>query len=240
LGCDIHMFLEYRATEYKTSQEGTEVWRFNTHEVFPNLYHVADAPYGTYNWPYTNKPYQGRDYDLFAMLADVRNDGNITPLEHADDLRGVPDDATKKWRKYADDIDLHSITFYTLAELKEALDQGFFTQATWEEGCMSAAQYVRLRAINEQPSSWSRDLGGGAVRLGTQLDVAPHLLKLLRRLDRDEPSTDDVPPMLGETQREAEPKIPLPDPKWVPPGDPAEFRLGPYTHVQVEAGHRPQ
>lgn len=66
--------------------------------------------------PYTKKFYRGRNYGLFAILADVRN-GNIEPIA---DPKGVPDDASyayqlqvKQWEG-----DGHSHSYFTLEELQ--------------------------------------------------------------------------------------------------------------------------
>jgi len=50
---------------------------------------------GEFNVPYELQIYHGRNYELFAMLANERNDGNITPFALP---RGIPEDTDKRIR----------------------------------------------------------------------------------------------------------------------------------------------
>jgi len=198
MGCDIHTIIEYRGTKWNGEAHVDAGWVKSKVTCFEYPYASVHRSWSNDNQPVTDVPLMGRDYDLFAMLADVRNDGNIVPIQSQDELRGVPDDASKGWRKYTGDwgSDLHSITYYTLAELQEALNQGRFRQETWEEGCLTAEQYRRLIEWGQQPTGWSADIGGGKVRLGTEEDVRGILKRKQKRIEL--PVDDSVPPMPGE------------------------------------------
>lgn len=75
MGCDIHVLVEVRSGD--------------------NRFH-----------PYQNTlMYIPRDYNLFALLANVRNYGKIKPI---DTPRGLPSDVCSYVREMFDDIDLHS------------------------------------------------------------------------------------------------------------------------------------
>jgi hypothetical protein len=64
MGCDIHSFMEYRR---RPPHEGIEQWSSFGGELNP-----------------------GRNYDLFARFAGVRNYSDVTPI---DKPRGFPEDA---------------------------------------------------------------------------------------------------------------------------------------------------
>lgn len=66
----------------------------------------------------TNEIYWERNYYLFSILADVRNDGSVKPISQE---RGIPKDASSgylymvnRWRG-----DAHSHSYFTLKELME-------------------------------------------------------------------------------------------------------------------------
>jgi hypothetical protein len=60
--------------------------------------------------------YSGRNYDRFAVLADVRNHHGCNPIDHP---RGVPDDASYNVRKENErwGMDGHSHSWFSLQEL---------------------------------------------------------------------------------------------------------------------------
>lgn len=113
------------------------------------------------------EPYGGRNYDLFAMLADVRNGGyrgeprRIVPL---DEPRGVPDDASDEGCAFIESYgcDGHSHSYFTLAELK-AVDWG---QAVNRWGVLSEGEFLRFRAGGE-PRSWCGSSYGDGIRMFT-------------------------------------------------------------------------
>lgn len=110
MGCDIHMYVE------KLNPE-TKEWEFQDPPTI-ELYKRHDGtPVTADYW------YWGRNYDLFAFLANVRNgspfrpgdrwynpqdayDDRITPLFEMmgeSELRGVPDDASPQYKKMTGD-----------------------------------------------------------------------------------------------------------------------------------------
>lgn len=85
--------------------------------------------------------YDDRNYNLFSFLADVRNDGSITPL---DEPRGIPKDASdsylwacKNWNGNA-----HSHSWFLLDELLK-VDEKF-----WRD-IYAPAFYEKLLEIKE-------------------------------------------------------------------------------------------
>lgn len=106
MGADIHSYLEKRVNG---------VW------VAQGEFEEEDNGDGsTYlHQPYRKGPYSGRNYWLFAILADVRNyTDHFTPW---DVERGVPDDASAVYSHLVEqwDGDGHSHSWYTLPELIE-------------------------------------------------------------------------------------------------------------------------
>jgi hypothetical protein len=106
MGCDIHLYVEKKVNnEWKTVKG-------------PNPY------YGRFDWEkhkmkFGNWIYSGRDYDFFAFLADVRNDGGIMPLSAPKEL---PEDVSSYIKNTSEawGIDGHSHSYFTLKELKKA------------------------------------------------------------------------------------------------------------------------
>ena len=93
MGCDIHAMIEIRCP----------------HDSFPE---------STYEyWHNAGDPMIGRDYELFAVLAGVRNDYGITPISEP---RGMPEDSCSEIDAYSEKfgIDGHSHSWLTLEELR--------------------------------------------------------------------------------------------------------------------------
>lgn len=130
MGCDIHMFLERKTSgnNYQGPRdiqldrnakieeiiEGIPVeerWvSADTWEIDDNGYWVVSKILGPNS--------DNRNYYLFAILADVRNDGSIESIDYP---RGIPHDCssgysymTKQWGS-----DGHSHSYFTLKELLE-------------------------------------------------------------------------------------------------------------------------
>lgn len=158
MGCDIHTMAEiFEDADYND----TPSWNALKEPVFPDPYYSADREIGRYNTPYTTTPYRGRNYVLFAFLADVRNGRGFAGVDTGDritpiaDPKGIPEDASREWHEYADDdVDLHSASYFTLTELLAA----DWDQVITHRGFVSEADYLKLRGTNDSPQMWS---GGG-------------------------------------------------------------------------------
>lgn len=124
MGCDIHMWAEVKFEH----RGGKMEWETIGH-VFRNQYYRADAiplitrdsdPYSwdhhdpfAWNDPLTIHPYQDRNYVLFAILADMRNEWDIEPISQP---RGFPDDMSGYMRREAQELE-HTPSWLSLAEL---------------------------------------------------------------------------------------------------------------------------
>lgn len=106
MGCDIHMKCEYL--------NHNDVWA-DCDYYKRNPYYDANETDGEEEL-LTVPIADGRDYDLFAILANVRNYGET---EYISNPKGVPDDCNEHIRADIDMWDLsgHSHSYLTLREL---------------------------------------------------------------------------------------------------------------------------
>ncbi len=142
MGCDIHLTVEVRrngAWQREPAPAGRD--------EFAEKY--GHAP----RW------YSGRHYDMFALLAGVRNYNGIEPIAEP---RGVPDGASPEYLADAEEYgcDGHSHSWHTLADL-QAYD---WTKTSTHTGIANALQFMVWRA-DGRPRSWCRSVLGGSVRI---------------------------------------------------------------------------
>lgn len=154
MGCDIHIYVEKR--------EGDQ-WR-SADEWADEYGEGADVPY-------RKRFYDGRNYDLFAILANVRNGRGFAGVKTGDGFnpisepRGLPEDVSQEVRAASDrwDSDGHSHSYLTVAEIM-AFD---WTQTTRKSGWVNALtfhKWVRwARGRGEGPAGWSGFVAGGNV-----------------------------------------------------------------------------
>jgi len=110
MGCDIHAYLERKKHGSKEKDKGINYW-----------VNKGDAEVD-------------RNYELFALLADVRNGNGIKPISQP---KGEPSDGwenefSREFKEYLAswEGDAHSLSYLTLAELKNAsLDQEFYDES---------------------------------------------------------------------------------------------------------------
>jgi hypothetical protein len=182
MGCDIHSRVEVK-------ENG--VWKLNTEEVFENQYYYSPEkikeikerqpewePYGD-NTQFLAQPSDGRNYDWFAILADVRNGRGFAGVKTGDGFvpiaepRGVPEDATQEWKAYVEDwkYDMHSQSWLTLADF----DSYDWNRDSIKEGVISLAEYKELRGTNKSPESWSGWTSGPNILVLSQAQVDNYL-----------------------------------------------------------------
>ena len=109
MGCDIHLF-----TERKKSINGTKKW-VNIDNWRLNPYFEENNEDGECQYD-LHSVYPHRDYTLFSILADVRNDGGTkvisTPKGLPKDVSEVVKNENVKWG-----CDGHSHSYLTMKEL---------------------------------------------------------------------------------------------------------------------------
>lgn len=187
MGCDIHM-----RAEKKTKKGWNLVGR-----RFPNPYYdpekakkfEGDRFSKFYSEPKTDEPYDGRNYDLFAILADVRNGRGFAGIDTGDGFkpidfpRGIPSDASTKYKKIAKrwGEDGHSHSYFTVKELK---DYDWHGQITKHRGVVNMEQYKIFKAEGK-PHEWSGDVTGGLVQMISNQemdDLITHPENILKNL----------------------------------------------------------
>lgn len=112
MGCDVHFYVEVKKDG---AWQSADRWK-NQADAGENAYYDVD---------YDERFYTSRNYNLFAILADVRNGygfAGITTGEGfkpIDEPRGVPNDASNEYKAIVKqwDGDGHSHSYFTVAEL---------------------------------------------------------------------------------------------------------------------------
>lgn len=126
MGCDCHFFTERwtSSNDYEGPRDLSEDRDQKLNEVLEDIptkfrwvsadkWQIED---GEWQVPWDLEFWGRRNYYLFSILADVRNNGDVEPIDYP---KGIPNDASfgfvyecKKWGNEA-----HSHSFFTLDEL---------------------------------------------------------------------------------------------------------------------------
>ena len=140
MGCDIHTRVEY--------------FNNDEHWVCGDTFRLN--PYYSGSDPWEDDPYEvlevcgGRNYELFAVLANVRNYGD---MEYIDDPRGIPDDDCRRtemaYRAWGEDA--HSASWFTL---KELMDWNKTERKMKRRGMVSPEDAARLDRGEGTPETW--------------------------------------------------------------------------------------
>lgn len=156
MGCDIHSYAEVRNKQ-------TGKWEI-VGDVFKNPYYNPDRETSEFNKEMTNEPVYARNYDLFAILADVRNGRGFAGTKTGEGFspisepKGLPDDASDYVNEEAErwEGDGHSHSFFNVAELL-AYD---WDQVTMKQGYVDLEDYLAVRENGGYPASWCADCSG--------------------------------------------------------------------------------
>lgn len=141
MGCDIHLYVEERLSD---PERWTNADRWQTDE---GEIHRVD---------YYDRYYSGRNYDLFAILANVRNRDGFIPIDLP---RGLPPDVSQPVRRLSEDwgVDAHSHSYLSLRELLEA----DWSKSNNQTGIISSGEWVRWRLRgSRRPESYAQGVGG--------------------------------------------------------------------------------
>lgn len=160
MGCDIHLFVERRV-------EGTWVpadkWVPDPHKESKDKNALMILCNDRY--------YNGRNYDLFAILADVRNGRGFAGIDTGDgfepisDPRGLPSDVStevqSEFTRWG--ADGHTPSFHTVKDLLEY----DWTQVTKLRGVVGAVEFYHWNRWNrgqgESPEGYCGSVGGASV-----------------------------------------------------------------------------
>lgn len=152
MGCDIHCYAEVKK-KGKWEKVGS-IFKDPSYDWYKENY--EEIPY--YVHEFTDSPYDGRNYSLFAMLAGVRNDYNIIPISKR---KGLPSDISPEIRgEYSIwEYDGHSPSWLTVKELKEYDWKNKIAEYC---GWLNVGEYEKFKA-GEKNFSYGKDVGGTAV-----------------------------------------------------------------------------
>jgi len=126
MGCDIHFFVEKwtSSNDYDGPRDLSDDREQKLNELLedvPTEYRWVSADKweledGNWHIPWDLEYYNNRNYYIFSILADVRNSGEVEPLDYP---RGIPNDASIGYLYKCDqwDSDAHSHSYFTLEEL---------------------------------------------------------------------------------------------------------------------------
>lgn len=179
MGCDIHFYVEKQNTKGKWVSADTWVDEEDDGRRYKHV-------------PYEKEFYNGRNYNLFAILANVRNGRGFAGCKTGEGFvpiaqpRGVPKDACEE---YIDQVaamgaDGHSHSWFTLREL---LDYDW-TQTTRLQGWVdfkAGEKWLRWgRDHGEGPESYCGGVSGGSVK-HISVQELEQLCEKYRKLTRE-------------------------------------------------------
>jgi hypothetical protein len=147
MGCDVHWMCERIETHWKTKEEK---WVNCDHFKLNRDYDPEDTDDRYFSKKYEVVPVANdrRNYDLFAVLADVRNyNGIITPISPP---KGIPEDVSPVIREEIEywDSDGHSHSYLTLKELKDYQKENF---VKLHKGYLTDEQAKLFDELGEEP-----------------------------------------------------------------------------------------
>jgi hypothetical protein len=175
MGCDIHVFVEeYKDAKWNHIEPGEYDWSLGWEEN-----------YGLPEWYY-----HGRNYNLFSVLADVRNGEGFAGCDTGDritpmaDPRGLPGDVSECVKsEHAEwDCDAHSASWFTVAEL---LAYNWDT-AIVKRGIVSLGHYKWMKESGtDRPRHWCGGISGGGISHITQ-EAADTMLDTVVACENDD------------------------------------------------------
>jgi hypothetical protein len=178
MGADIHLWVEKNTNGKWNITKGMDVadleWYQsmldeNKEKGINSDYNYLSEEYLLERIEEAKKPvdewlYNGRNYNLFAILADVRNGRGFAGVKTGEGYnpismpKGVPDDASDTYQNQVEDWngDGHSHSYFTLKELK-VYD---WDQTTVSYGVVSERYYKEIKETGESPTSYSGGISG--------------------------------------------------------------------------------
>lgn len=154
MGCDIHS-----RAEIKVSRK----WVINEDPVFKNAYEWQIKEDGEF----CAHPSDMRNYDWFAILADVRNGRGFAGIKTGQGFvpisqpRGVPHNASAEWKQYVREwgADLHSTSWLDVDDF----DDYNWNQVSMKVGVITIKSYEELRGSGGPPEEWCGSVSGGKI-----------------------------------------------------------------------------
>jgi hypothetical protein len=179
MGCDIHLFVEKKVRGRWVTAEN---WVPESEE---------GSPTSNFHVPYEQSFYHGRNYNLFAILADVRNGVEFAGCDTGNGFvpisapKGLPNDCCREIRDEANKWggDGHSHSWVTLSELL-SYD---WTRTTKERAFVSGPYFFRwtnrdLLDRNEGPDEYCGGVAGPGVKLISEDQMKEEIKKLTENI----------------------------------------------------------
>lgn len=170
MGCDIHFYVEKKVDGKWVTADTWYDDKYNPGQksIYPEDF--MDRTKGPI--------YSDRNYDLFGILANVRNGSGFAGVNTGNgfvpihELRGVPEDSCEEIRNSSEewDADGHSHSWVTVQELMEY----DWTRTTTKRGWVSPKEFGRF-VLEGKPSSWSGGVGGGGIEHITNEEMMKHI-----------------------------------------------------------------
>lgn len=154
MGTDISMMVEKNIGNVWVSMDKWTKYPYDDEDE--DFYHIE----------YEDQFYKTRNYDLFSILANVRNGygfaGHYTGrgFKFIAEPRGFPDDCSEYVRKVYERQDGHSYSWFTLREI---LDFDW-TQKTIKSGLLTPEEWASVYSGNK-PESWIGNIQGPGVSI---------------------------------------------------------------------------
>lgn len=148
MGCDIHSYVE--------QQDDEDNWK-QIHGFQSDYYDPNSQYFSTEQFSNADSPIDGRNYYMFAIMVDVRNeDGAVTPISEP---RGLPDDVSSEIKKESEEwgVDGHSHSWLTVKDLMN-YDQD---QMVTHKGLVEFQHYIETKKDNKEYDSWCGGVYGG-------------------------------------------------------------------------------
>lgn len=179
MGCDIHCFVEK-----KIDGKWEQITGFVSDYYDPNNDYFSSDRFKN-----ADSPIYGRNYTLFALLADVRNGYGFAGIDTGDRItpisspKGLPDDVSEHIRTESDswDCDGHSHSWLTV---KEILDYNIEVTQT-KRGYVTESEFIEYIKKGE-PSVWSGGVSGRDVVIISQ----DEMMKRVKAKDSKGDDTD--------------------------------------------------
>lgn len=198
MGCDIHLYVEKKVDGKWVS---ADKWTKDKYSDDPKKVSVG----------YKDSFYSGRNYDLFAILADVRNGRGFAGCKTGEGFntikkpRGIPKDCDPRVKAEADgwDCDGHSHSFLTVAELiafdwtQQTKKSGWVNGPAWEE-------WQRKKEWNPGPNSYCGMVSGGGVKHVSADEMTNAIAEVIKSCGGDWRNAEKaIAEKLGDTYAEA-------------------------------------
>lgn len=159
MGCDIHAFIEVK--------NGNGWQYYDWRKEFENGTYEDGSPSHDWKKMFDHPLYIGRNYDLFSILANVRNGRGFAGVptglgfKPIDMPRGLPNDTTLEVKQESEDwgIDGHSHSWLSLKELTDY----DYEQTTIHFGVVHENTYRQFKETGKPPESYSGDVWGSAI-----------------------------------------------------------------------------